>query len=138
MQCLKSSLSVFILSIFVTAAAVAQDDTDEEGRDERDMDAKQCVRISSVEEIEIVDAQTLIFHMRGDEVYRNDLPHKCPGLKYDDTLMYRSSVGQLCNVDIITVLDDWGFGFSPGVSCGLGMFHPITEQIAEELLQSNR
>lgn len=117
---------------------MAQDDTGEGALDERNMEAKQCVRINSIEEIDIVDARTLVFHMRGDEVYRNDLPYECPGLKYDDTLMYRSSVGQLCNIDIITVLEDWGFGFSPGASCGLGMFHPITEQIAEELVRANR
>ncbi len=74
--------------------------------------------------------------MRGDEVYRNDLPHSCPGMRRNDTLMYRTSVGQLCNVDIITVLEDWGFGFAPGASCGLGMFHPITEEIADELMRA--
>jgi hypothetical protein len=114
--------------------SLAQDDAGE--ANERDMDAEHCVRIADIDTIDIVDADTLIFRLRGDHVYRNDLPHRCPGLKTDDTLMYRSSLGRLCSVDVVTVLEDWGFGFAPGASCGLGMFHPITEQIADEMLRA--
>lgn len=95
---------------------------------ERDMDATHCVRISDIEDIDVVNDRTLVFRMRTGKSYRNDLPRVCPGLSRDDTLMYRSSIGQLCDIDIVTVLDDWGFGFSPGVSCGLGMFSPIDEE----------
>ena len=103
---------------------------------ERNLDSKHCVRINDIDDIVIVDSDTLIFRMRGNTVYRNDLPHRCPGLRRNDTLMYRSSVGSLCSVDMVTVLEDWGFGFAPGASCGLGMFHPITEQIADEMLRA--
>lgn len=120
----------------VTAgASLAQENGDDTG--ERDMDAEQCVSTNRIDRINIADSQTLIFRMIDDTVYRNDLPYKCVGLQPDDVLMYRSAVGRLCNVDIITVLNDWGFGFAPGASCGLGMFHPITEQIAKELVQAN-
>ena len=120
-----------ILGIGTADAALAQDDAEA-----RDMEAEHCVRVDDVDDIDIVDAGTLIFRMRGGEVYRNDLPHECPGMRSNDTLMYRSSVGQLCSIDIVTVLEDWGFGFAPGVSCGLGMFHPITEQIADEMIRA--
>ncbi len=138
MQRIEFSLSAILFCFLAAGVSVAQDDTGDEEARERDMDDKQCVRVQDIENIDIVDARTLIFHMRNDEVYQNDLPHACPGLKRNDTLMYRSSVGQLCNIDIVTVLEDWGFGFAPGASCGLGMFHPITEQIAGELLQQDR
>lgn len=118
------------------AALDAGQAQDPQGEEERDMSAVQCVRVTNIDEIDIVNDQILIFRMRGDEVYRNDLPHSCPGLRRNDTLMYRTSVGQLCNVDIITVLEDWGFGFAPGASCGLGMFHPINEEIADELMRA--
>ena len=120
-----------ILGIGTADAALAQDDAEA-----RDMEAEHCVRVDDVDDIDIVDAGTLIFRMRGGEVYRNDLPHECPGMRSNDTLMYRSSVGQLCSIDIVTVLEDWGFGFAPGVSCGLGMFHPITAQIADEMTRA--
>lgn len=144
MQSGISCLLALVLVFSATAASLAQDDAgdqtdnrnDDRSAEERDMEAVQCVRIGSIDQIEIVDESTLIFHMRGDEVYRNDLPYQCP-LRRDDTLMYRSSVGQLCNVDIITILNDWGFGFSPGASCGLGMFHPITAEIADELVRAS-
>jgi hypothetical protein len=108
----------------------AQDD-----EPERDMNAEHCVRIASIKDISIVNDTTLIFRMRGGKYYRNDLPHRCLGLRRSDTLMYRASTGLLCNVDLITVLEDWGFGFSPGVSCGLGMFTPVTPEEAEDILK---
>lgn len=128
---------LFVLGIAAAAASLAQDEAEEPNDvEERDLDAEHCVRINDIDEIDIVDGDTLIFRLRGGKVYRNDLPHRCPGLKRNDTLMYRSSIGRLCSVDIVTVLEDWGFGFAPGASCGLGMFHPITEQIADEMLRA--
>lgn len=126
-----------ILILAGTAAgtpSVAQEDAAEQ--DERDLEARHCIRINDIDDIDIVDADTLIFRMRGNTVYRNDLPYRCPGLRKNDTLMYRSSVGRLCSVDMVTVLEDWGFGFAPGASCGLGMFQPITKQIADEMLRA--
>lgn len=117
--------------------AFGQDDVVDTGDErERDLDSEHCVRISEIEKIDIVDSETLIFRLRRGKVYRNDLPHRCPGLRPNDTLMYRSSVGRLCSVDVVTVLEDWGFGYAPGASCGLGMFEPITAQIADEMLRS--
>jgi hypothetical protein len=50
--------------------------------------------------------------------------------------MYRTSLPQLCDLDIITVLDDAGFGFMPGASCGLGRFYPITKDEAKAMKES--
>jgi hypothetical protein len=131
------TLAVLLLAVATAGPVSAQDNADETvDTGDRDLDAVQCIRISDIDDIDIVDSDTLIFRMRGNTVYRNDFPHRCPGLRTDDTLMYRSSVGRLCNIDIVTVLEDWGFGFAPGASCGLGMFHPITAQIADELLRA--
>lgn len=125
-----------IITLFALAAVAAPSyGQDEEGEAERDMDAEHCVRIIAIENIQIVNDDTLIFEMRGGKYFRNDLPHRCPGMRRSDTLMYRAATGMLCNVDIITVLDDWGFGFSPGVSCGLGMFTPVTKEEAEDIIK---
>jgi hypothetical protein len=129
---MKMSVPLVILGVTATAPALAQ-----EASQERNMDAEHCVRISNIDSIDVINDRTLVFRMRGGSSYRNDLPRNCPGLDEDDALMYRSSIGQLCNIDIVTVLDDWGFGFAPGVSCSLGMFHPITEQTVEDLAQSS-
>lgn len=132
----SATIAVLLFAVMTFTPVMAQDNADEGDTEERDLDASQCIRVNDIDDIDIVDADTLVFRMRGDTVYRNDLPYRCPGLRADDTLMYRSSVGRLCNVDIITVLEDWGFGFAPGASCGLGMFHPITAEIADELLRA--
>lgn len=139
MHRLKPVILTFIAATAAAGVTAAQEQRDDDDQPrERDMDATQCVRVQSIDQIDIVDSDTMVFRMRGDEVYRNELPYNCPGLHQGDTLMYRTTVGQLCSVDVITVLEDWGFGFAPGASCGLGMFHPITEEIADELLQAKR
>lgn len=127
----KLTVPLMMLGFALTSPALAQ-----ETSEERNMDSTHCVRINNIDNIDIINDRTLVFEMRTGSSYRNDLPRSCPGLDDNDTLMYRSSVGQLCSIDIVTVLDDWGFGFAPGVSCGLGMFHPINEQTAEDLAQS--
>lgn len=98
--------------------------------------AEQCVDMRRISSTEIIDDQNILFHMRGGVIYRNKLSHSCPGLAREQTFMYRTSLSQLCNVDIITVLDNHGFGFTPGPSCGLGKFYPITKDEAEALKKS--
>lgn len=105
--------------------------------EQRATDAEHCVNLSRIDRTEVVDDRTILFYMLGDDIYRNALPHRCPGLEWEESFMYRSSLNQLCNVDIITVLDDIGFGFRGGMSCGLGMFHPISEEEAELLEQKS-
>jgi len=94
---------------------------------------EQCVRLASIDHTYVVDDQNILFYMRGKDIYRNHLPYPCAGLKNNDTFMYRTSLSQLCNVDIITVLDSLGFGFTPRNSCGLGMFYPMTQEDAKKL-----
>jgi len=125
-----------VFGVASIGTSLAQDDANETDEDDRDLDSDHCVRINDIDKIDIVDADTLVFRMRGGKVYRNELPHRCPGLRTSDTLMYRASAGRLCSVDVFTVLEDWGFGFAPGASCGLGMFEPITAQIADEMLRA--
>ncbi|HEX7063287.1 MAG TPA: hypothetical protein VF200_15045 [Woeseiaceae bacterium] len=129
-----SALFALVVLAGFGAPAAAQDEED----GERNMDAIHCVSIRGIDAIDIVDARNLVFRMRNGDVYRNRLPRQCPGLRRNGTLMYRSSVGQLCSIDIITVLENRSFGFFPGASCGLGMFEPITKDIADELLRSAR
>lgn len=133
---MKATLSGLLVLVVLAGFAAPADAQEEEG--ERDMDATHCVSIRSIDAIDIVDGRNLIFRMRNGDVFRNRLPRQCPGLRRNGTLMYRSSVGQLCSIDIITVLENRGFGFFPGASCGLGMFEPITKDIADELLRSAR
>ncbi|MFN3592533.1 MAG: DUF6491 family protein, partial [Thermaurantiacus sp.] len=83
-----------------------------------------CVQRNRIRSTHVLDDQTIDFVMTDGRVYRNTLPGRCPGLGFDRAFGYRTSVNQLCNVDIITVISSGG-GPRRGASCGLGMFQPM-------------
>jgi hypothetical protein len=84
-----------------------------------------CVQLQSIRETRVVDDKTIDFYMRDGRVLRNNLPGSCPQLGFERAFSYSTSISQLCNVDIITVIQQSG-GIRRGASCGLGMFTPIT------------
>lgn len=98
-------------------------------------DAEDCISLQRIDRTEVIDEQTVLFLMRGGEVYANRLPNRCPGLRRNKTIMYKTSLSQLCNLDVITVLDQLGGGLQRGASCGLGDFVPISEATVELLRQ---
>ena len=67
--------------------------------------------------------------MNSGTIYRNSLQRRCPTLR-NNAYSYKTSLNMLCHLDRITVQRRIGGGFSPGPTCGLGMFVPIS---AEEL-----
>ncbi len=86
---------------------------------------RNCVQIRQIRSTKIVDDQTIDFKMNGGKVFRNKLSNKCPQLKYEDRFTYRLSGSQLCNVDIISVLHDYGGQLQKGAGCSLGKFQQI-------------
>jgi hypothetical protein len=63
------------------------------------------------------------FRIAGDRYYRVTLPQACPGLNFERSFSYSTSIGQLCAQDIITVVRN----VTPmrGASCGLAPFQPV-------------
>lgn len=120
-------------SISLAAGMLLTGDMDHALAEEHNNGAEHCVALSSIDRTEVVSDSGILFFMRNGDVYLNRLPHRCPGLAVEDAFMYRTSIGQLCDLDIISVLDDRGFGFTPGISCGLGMFEPVSADEAEAL-----
>lgn len=113
------------LTLGLGQPVLAQDGSDEiapaEGVPQR------CITLNRVQRTEVIDDRTLIFHMRGgDEIYLNYLERECPGLKREGRFMYSPTGNRLCNIDYITVLEQWGFGLTRGFTCSLGDFHPIS------------
>lgn len=86
---------------------------------------KSCVTISQIRSIKVIDSRTIDFRMAGGKTYRNILPQSCPGLKFEDRFSYRTSLNQLCNVDIVRVLHDQGGQLHEGAGCGLGKFQMV-------------
>lgn len=94
---------------------------------------QRCVNTMLIRNTYIVDDQNMLFYMRDGKIYHNRLTHACPGLRDDKAFMYSIPMHQLCNVDLITVLENQGFGFERGASCGLGDFTPITKEAADQM-----
>jgi hypothetical protein len=84
-----------------------------------------CVTVTRIRSTKIIDNRTIDFKLAGGKVYRNTLPHNCPGLAMEDRFSYRVSTSQLCSVDIIRVLQNMGGQLSEGAGCGLGKFQPV-------------
>ena len=57
--------------------------------------------------------------------WRNTLPQRCSGLKFDDAFTYATSLSQLCSTDIIYPLQRTGGSLQRGAGCGLGQFVPV-------------
>ncbi|MEJ8566084.1 DUF6491 family protein [Elongatibacter sediminis] len=134
---LRYPLCVLAL-LFLSVAAQAEDKQMNEELEYVSGPPEQCIRLQRIDRTEVLDDYSILFHMKGGDIYLNRLPHRCPGLAFRDSFMYRTSLNQLCNVDIITVLDNMGFGFSPGASCGLGLFYPVSKEDVKQLKERQK
>ena len=84
-----------------------------------------CINLSQIRSSQVRDDRTIDFMLSGGKVYRNELPYQCGGLGFERAFTYSTSLTQLCNVDIITVLQNFGGRLNRGASCGLGEFTPV-------------
>lgn len=93
----------------------------------------RCLNLNNIKQMTILDKQHIVFDMSGGKHYLNTLPYSCSGLHRSSAIMYRTSLNKLCDLDIITVLDDVGPGFRPLNSCGLGRFEAISDDEFRDL-----
>lgn len=102
-------------------------------------EAKTCVPLTLIRQSHVINDETIVFRARGaNKYYLNKLPNRCPRLAFNKSFTYATSLTQLCNVDIITVLEQFGGRLQRGPSCGLGMFEPITKDQFAELKQKEK
>jgi hypothetical protein len=131
----RLSLSVLgLASVLLFAATSARAQNGEKPFDRTPVD---CIVTTSLDRTQAVDDRTILFYMRGKKVYRNYLPRKCPGLERENRIMYKTRGSRLCDVDTITVLEQWGARLSPGFTCPLGSFVPITLEEVEDLTRKS-
>ena len=108
-------------SLLVSGVALAAE------HESADKAAKRCIDLVRLDAVRIIDNQTIRFEMHGGTDYLNNLPRTCPGLSKHKTIMYKTALHQLCDLDTVTVLDQVGSGFMRGATCGLGKFVPVAE-----------
>jgi hypothetical protein len=118
-----------VLSLSPATSTLAEEDVIEDAVEDGSV---RCIDTRRISRTTVVDPETILFYMRGGDIYRNTLPRKCTSLAREKRFSYRTTVSRLCNIDVITVLYDAG-GLTRGPSCGLGMFHPVTKEEAEAI-----
>lgn len=84
-----------------------------------------CLDLIQIDRTQVLDDQTILFHMKNRKIWKNTLPYKCPQLGFEKAFKYKTSIGRICNVDMITVLHTGG-GIMEGATCGLGKFEAYT------------
>jgi hypothetical protein len=103
-----------------------------------DPQAVHCIDLIRIQSTEIIDNRRIVFRMRGGQLFLNTLPIACPGLRRNEPYMVKAHGSQLCDLDILTVLNRGGFAFMPGASCGLGRFEPVTKQQVDAVKRASR
>jgi hypothetical protein len=83
-----------------------------------------CLSLTQIRETHVRSDRVIDFVVGGRKVYRNTLPHDCPGLGFEGRYIHRASMNEICSLDTITVLrTDFR---DQGPTCGLGEFQPVT------------
>jgi hypothetical protein len=85
--------------------------------------ARSCIPLAPIRNTRVLSDRVIDFETRGREAYRVVLPQGCPQLGFEQRFSYATSLSQICQQDIITVLQ--GPGVTLGASCGLAPFQPI-------------
>ena len=101
-------------------------------------EAKKCLSLVRIDNIDVIDNQNIVFHTTGEQDYLNTLPYACSGLYQDKAIMYKTSLSELCDLDVITVLDSIGMGYQSGATCGLGKFKPVSKNEIKMLKEKHK
>ncbi len=83
-----------------------------------------CITLP-IQESRVRSDRVIDFRSSGRKWYRNELPYSCPSLKSEERFSYSTSLSQLCSVDIIYMLHQYGSSLERGAGCGLGKFQPV-------------
>ena len=77
-----------------------------------------CLDADHIVSTTVVDDRTVLYHMRGNVIWKNTLPRPCPGLKFQQGFSEEIRSGFVCsNTQMIRVL-------RTGAVCSLGPFTP--------------
>lgn len=137
----KLAIGVSISALGVLGAMSAISQNEETGGDDViDREPLRCVPMGQIQSADAVNDRAVLFYRRGGRIYVNILEQECPGLQRSNLFTYRvrggARVARLCDTDSITVIDK--LTNSAALTCRLGVFHPISDFQAEEILFSGR
>jgi hypothetical protein len=82
----------------------------------------RCISSQDIENMEVVDDYTILFHMRGGKIWKNTLKTQCYGLGFERAIAYETWGGELCaNAQPFRVV-------RRGTFCTLGSFEAYRKQ----------
>lgn len=132
----QSYKCAWLACLFFGLSACAGSPADEEPVDEvKDESLRRCINTRTIRTTKVMDDLNLLFYTRGKTVYLNRLPRQCHGLSREQRFSYRTTSGNLCNLDMIRILYRSGTGLQEGNACRLGYFREITEEDVEGMLE---
>jgi hypothetical protein len=132
----KSSLRTCaaLLAAALAAPGLAQQDEDADGAGDETGGPVECLKQAEVRRARILGNRNIVFVTRFDEIYNNQLPKECPGLRRNSLVSYPVTSARLCAGDRFQVLWEQQPGnYLPAALCPLGMFVPITATELEDL-----
>lgn len=86
--------------------------------------AEACIQQSWIDQTDIFDNGSILYHMKSGPDYLNTPSPSCAGLRANAGLISSTPTGQICRGDIVQIVD-FTSGFNYG-SCGLGDFIPYS------------
>jgi hypothetical protein len=104
-----------VIAVFLFVTSAIADDGTMPSDEPADRSSSACIPLNSIKKIQVVDDQTIRFHMLGGQVWENRLPYSCLGLKFEGGLEYKTGINRLCSGDMIRVV-------RRNTPCGLGSF----------------
>ncbi len=96
--------------------------------------AKSCLYQTELRTTKVVDDRNILFTTRDGQTYRNTLPHQCPSMRRGSLLNYTFESRRLCAGSMFQILLDMAGRRMPTFTCPLGIFAPITEDEAQDLI----
>jgi hypothetical protein len=100
--------------------------------------AKSCLYESELRRTTVLDDRTILFTTRDGQTYSNSLPQQCPMMRSNSILNYTVEQRRICAGSMFQLLVNYGFGLTPGVVCALGLFVPISEHEAGDLIARSK
>ena len=88
--------------------------------------AEHCLSLQEIASIKVIDKDNLAIQMKNGDYYLNHLSSSCPSLRRHSAISYTTPLNRLCNLEIITVLEDFGGDLQTMGACGLGKFTPAS------------
>jgi len=129
----RSSATCAMLLAALAVPALAQQAEEDDGAD-RTGAPVSCLKQPEIRRARILSNRNIVFVTRFEEIYNNELPKQCSGLRRDGLVNYPITSGRLCAGDRFQVLWEPQPGkYLPAALCPLGAFVPITEAELEDL-----